>query len=98
MNFLVEAMAISTTQCILRTLPMAKMYRLDKFSTTVNLTKVEEERAVTRSMTVYSFMGFLEICRYSNQPRANAVMDFLFFAHDDDTEPQAESERVVCAC
>ena len=56
--------------------------RLDKFSTTVKLTRVEEGRAVTRSVTVYSFMGFLEICRYSNQPRANAVMDFLWEVAD----------------
>ena len=52
--------------------------RLDKFSTIVNLTTVEGERTVTRNIIVYNFMGFLEICRYSNQPKANAVIDFAW--------------------
>ena len=29
---------------------------------------------VTREVIVYNFKGLLEICRYSNQPKANAVM------------------------
>jgi prophage antirepressor-like protein len=57
--------------------------RLDKFSTLINLIKVEGERTVTRSVTVYSFKGLLEICRYSNQPKANAVMDFLWEIADE---------------
>ena len=52
--------------------------RLDKFSRVDNLSRVEGGRSVTREVTVYSFKGLLEICRYSNQPKANAVMDFLW--------------------
>ena len=57
--------------------------RLDKFSTSVNLTGVEGTRAVTRDVIVYNFKGLLEICRYSNQPKANAVMDFLWEIADE---------------
>ena len=32
---------------------------------------------------VYNFKGLLEICRYSNQPKANAVMDFLWNIADE---------------
>ena len=57
--------------------------RLDKFSSVVNLSTVEGTRTVFREMTVYNFKGLLEICRYSNQPRANAVIDFLWDVADD---------------
>lgn len=52
--------------------------RLDKFSRVDNLSRVEGGRSVTREVTVYSFKGLLEICRYSQQPKANAVIDFLW--------------------
>ena len=57
--------------------------RLDKFSSVVNLSTVEGNRTVFREMTVYNFKGLLEICRYSNQPKANAVIDFLWDVADD---------------
>ena len=57
--------------------------RLDKFSTIVKLTQVEGSREVSREVTVYSFKGLLEICRYSNQPKADAVMDWLFEVADE---------------
>ncbi len=57
--------------------------RLDKFSTSVNLTGVEGERTVTREVIVYNFKGLLEICRYSQQPKANAVMDWLWEVADE---------------
>ena len=57
--------------------------RLDKFSTRVNLVRVERGREVTRSIRVYNFKGLLEICRYSNQPKANAVMDWLWDIADE---------------
>ena len=57
--------------------------RLSRFSTILNLRKVEGGREVAREVTVYSFKGLLEICRYSNQPKANAVMDWLFDVADE---------------
>ena len=60
-----------------------KADRLDKFSTIVKLTTVEGNRTVTRDVIVYNFKGFLEICRYSNQPKANAVMDFAWSIMDE---------------
>ena len=57
--------------------------RLDKFSTSVILTRVEGGREVSREVTVYSFKGLLEICRYSNQPKANDIMDWLWEVADE---------------
>ena len=57
--------------------------RLDKFSTVLNLGTVEGSRTVTRDIRVYNFKGLLEICRYSNQPNANAVIDVLWDIADE---------------
>ena len=57
--------------------------RLDKFSTSVKLTAVEGTRTVTRDVIVYNFKGLLEICRFSNQQKANAVMDRLWEIADE---------------
>ena len=57
--------------------------RLDKFSTSIKLIRVEGNREVERDVTVYSFKGLLEICRYSQQPNANAVMDWLWDVADE---------------
>ena len=57
--------------------------RLDRFSTIVKLTTVEGGRRVTREVMVYNFKGLLEICRYSNQDNANAVIDVLWDIADE---------------
>ncbi len=57
--------------------------RLDKFSTLTKMVKVEGDRTVTRDMRVYNFKGLLEICRYSQQPMANAVIDWLWEVADE---------------
>ena len=43
---------------------------------------------------MYSFRGLLEICRYSNQPKADAVMDFLYDLADEIR--RTGSYRVKC--
>lgn len=57
--------------------------RMDKFSTITKLVRVEGGREVTREVFVYNFKGLLEICRYSNQPTADAVMDVLWEIADE---------------
>ena len=57
--------------------------RLDKFSTSINLIRVEGDRTVSRDITVYNFKGLLEICRYSQQDTANAVIDKLWEIADE---------------
>ncbi len=59
--------------------------RLDKFSTSVPLAnpekggcKMNPPSGNVQSATVYSFRGLLEICRFSNQPNANKVIDILW--------------------
>ena len=47
------------------------------------MSQVEGNRTVTREVIVYNFKDLLEICRYSNQPKANAVMDFLWAVADE---------------
>ena len=54
--------------------------RLDKFSGMVNLSTPQ---GGTQMTTVYSFKGLLEICRFSNQPNADRVMDFLWEVADE---------------
>lgn len=54
--------------------------RIDNFSGVVKLVTPE---GGTQYTTVYNFKGLLEICRYSNQPKANAVMDFLWDIADE---------------
>ena len=53
--------------------------RLDKFSGEVNLTTPSG----TQATTVYNFKGLLEICRFSNQPIANQVIDCLWEIADE---------------
>ena len=57
--------------------------RLDLFSRVVKMTTHEENRDVVRDFTVYSFRGLLEICRFSNQPNANQVIDILWDIADE---------------
>lgn len=57
--------------------------RLDKFSRTDRLSIHEENRDVTREIILYNFKGLLEICRFSNQPNANRVIDFIWDIADE---------------
>ena len=57
--------------------------RLDKFSRVDKLSTVEGERVILREVFMYSFKGLLEICRYSNQPKANDIMDWLWEVADE---------------
>lgn len=49
--------------------------RMDKFSMTVQMTAKDGK---TREMAVYNIRGVMEICRWSNQPKADEVMDELY--------------------
>lgn len=53
--------------------------RLDQFSRRVQI----ETPSGIQTATVYNFKGFLEICRFSNQPKANAVIDFAWSIMDE---------------
>ena len=57
--------------------------RLDRFSTQLKMSQVEGGREVTREVILYDFKGLLEICRYSNQPKADAIMDWLWDIADE---------------
>ncbi|MBR0253601.1 MAG: hypothetical protein IJQ99_00625 [Synergistaceae bacterium] len=63
--------------------------RLEKFSRKVELRKYFNEGQIVPPFknepitTVYNFRGLLEICRWSNQLKANAVIDFLWDVADD---------------
>ena len=49
--------------------------RMDKFSMTVQMTAKDGK---TRKMAVYNIRGVMEICRWSNQPKADEVMLELY--------------------
>ena len=70
--------------------------RLDKFSTIVKLAIVEGNRTVTRDVIAYNFKGLLEICRYSQQPKANAVIDFLWQISDELRQREIQASAQVC--
>lgn len=64
--------------------------RLDKFSQVITLANPTKRGAQNappfgnmQTATVYNFKGLLEICRYSNQPKANAVIDWLWEIADE---------------
>lgn len=57
--------------------------RLDKFSSGRKLRQVEGSRTITRTVIMYDFKGLLEVCRYSQQPNANAVIDVLWEIADE---------------
>ena len=57
--------------------------RLDRFSTQLKMSQVEGGREVTREVILYDFKGLLEICRYSNQPKADAIIDWLWEVADE---------------
>ena len=63
--------------------------RLDKFSIVVKVPYpvrgAQNDTPLTnlQPTTLYNFKGLLEICRYSNQPKADAVMDWLFDVADE---------------
>ena len=54
--------------------------RLDKFST---VRQIDTPLRGIQTATVYSFKGLLEICRFSNQPKANEVIDVLWDVFDE---------------
>ena len=54
--------------------------RLDKFSMGV---QIDTPMKGSRTAIVYNFKGLLEICRYSNQPKANMVIDWLWEIADE---------------
>ena len=70
--------------------------RLDKFSTNVVMTQVEGDRMITRDVRVYNFKGLLEICRYSQQPKANAVIDFLWQISDELRQRKMQALTQIC--
>ena len=63
--------------------------RMDLFSKVVKLpnptrgTQNDSPLGNVQNVTVYNFKGLLEICRYSNQPNANAVIDVLWDIADE---------------
>lgn len=54
--------------------------RLDKFSKRV---QIDTTSSGKQNTTIYSFKGLLEICRFSNQPNANKVIDVLWDIADE---------------
>ena len=54
--------------------------RLDQFS---GVTKLTTPLGGSQNVTVYNFKGLLEICRFSRQPNADAVMDFVWDVMDE---------------
>ncbi len=54
--------------------------RLDRFS---RVNQIDLPSGGTQEVVLYNFKGLLEICRYSKQSKANAVMDWLWEIADE---------------
>jgi len=74
--------------------------RLDQFSVVVKMTTTDKKSYDTH---VYGFKGVLEVCRYSAQPKANAVIDWAWEPRYLITQrsfngmvDMAIRERVIC--
>lgn len=78
-----QALGYVDPDVAIRKIHMRNKERLDKFSTSTKLVRVEGDRTVTRDVRVYNFKGLLEICRYSQQPNANRVIDVLWDIADE---------------
>ena len=52
--------------------------RLDKFSTVRKLQTVEGNRVVSRDVIMYNARGIYEICRWSQQPKADEFYDWVY--------------------
>ena len=63
---------------MIRTIHSRNSDRLDRFSTSIKLMRVEGNRTVERVMICYNLRGVMEICRFSRQPKADAFMDFCW--------------------
>ena len=59
----------------IKNIHMRNKERLDRFS---RVAQIELPSGGTQDVTVYNFMGLLEICRYSQQDTANQVIDTLW--------------------
>ncbi len=54
--------------------------RLDKYS---RGGQIVPSSGGMQTVTLYNFKGFLEICRFSNKPKANDVIDFAWNVMDE---------------
>ncbi|MBR0252570.1 MAG: hypothetical protein IJQ99_03870 [Synergistaceae bacterium] len=78
-----QLLEYSNPDTAIKNIHLRNAERLSKFSTQLILSQVEGNRTVTRDVIVYNFKGFLEICRFSNQPKADAVIDFAWSVMDE---------------
>ena len=74
-----EALGYSEPRISIANMHNRHKERLDKFARVINLITPSGMQEVT----VYSFKGLLEICRYSNQPVADKVIDVLWDIADE---------------
>ena len=65
--------------------------RMDKFSRMARVVT----NSKTQLTTLYNFQGFLEICRYSRQPRANLLLGVLWKLADNNLEEPSEMRSVL---
>ena len=77
--------------------------RLDKFSQIVVMATPTKRGAQNepplgnaQEAIVYNFKGLLEICRYSQQPKANAVIDWLWQISDELRQREIQASAQVC--
>ncbi len=75
-----ELLGYSDPANAIRIIHKSNKARLEKFSM---WGQIDRGMKSSRTAIVYNFKGLLEICRYSNQPKTDAVMDWLWEIADE---------------
>lgn len=75
-----EMLGYSEPGTAIKNIHLRNKDRLDKFS---RIAQVELPSGGIQDVTLYNFKGLLEVCRYSQQPKANAVIDVLWDIADE---------------
>ena|GEM_PF-4687589 len=70
-----EALGYSNPQNAIDKIHERNKERLDKYSVTAKLTATDKKQYDTH---LYTFKGILEVCRWSNQPKANEFFDYIY--------------------
>ncbi|EKD55746.1 MAG: hypothetical protein ACD_59C00053G0018 [uncultured bacterium] len=73
-----EALGYENPAAAIKDIHSRNKERLDEFSTKRKMRQVENGREVEREVILYTAKGVYEICRYSQQKKANDFYDFVY--------------------
>ena len=78
-----ESLGYSNPTASIRNIHNRNKDRLDKYSTRTKVIRVEGDREVEREVFLYSRKGVFEVCRWSQQDRADDFIDWVWEVVDE---------------